>query len=259
MSLRRIFVPLVLTALLMLAALGALGAPAAADEPAYHVVQWGETLASIARKYGVTVRRLVEANGLESANVIYTGQRLTIPAAAPSTTHVVRPGESLLTIARHYGISIWAIAERNQIRNVNLVFVGQSLVIPAGEEPAPAPTPTLTATPTPAQAQTTELFPEAIVIYDPRSEARVVSPLTVTGWGSASENTLTIYVLDDGGLLIGQGFAVIDAEFGEFGPYEGTVEFRPPDDAEVGRVQVYSTSPRDGAIVHLSSVAVRFR
>jgi lipoprotein-anchoring transpeptidase ErfK/SrfK len=54
-------------------------------------VQRGETLASIARRYGTSVSALVSANGLRNANLIYVGQRLRISggggggSVAPST------------------------------------------------------------------------------------------------------------------------------------------------------------------------------
>jgi len=50
-----------------------------------HVVQWGETLASIALRYGVTIGDLVRANGLYSPNLVYAGQRLSIPSGGTST------------------------------------------------------------------------------------------------------------------------------------------------------------------------------
>jgi lysozyme len=42
-------------------------------------VQRGDTLAGIARKYGVTVASLAKNNGIKNVNVIYVGQRLCIP------------------------------------------------------------------------------------------------------------------------------------------------------------------------------------
>ncbi len=45
----------------------------------YHVVRRGETLFSIAARYGVTIRQIVAANGLRNPNRIYVGQRLIIP------------------------------------------------------------------------------------------------------------------------------------------------------------------------------------
>ena len=47
----------------------------------YHRVRWGETLFWIARRYGVTVQAIAEANGLRNVHRIYAGQRLIIPEA----------------------------------------------------------------------------------------------------------------------------------------------------------------------------------
>ena len=108
-----------------------------------HVVQRGETLYSIARRYGTSVNALVQANGLRNANYIYAGQRLTIPGsggssrgggAPPSggTVHVVQRGETLAGIALRYGTTAAAIASANGLRNPNLIYVGQRLTIPTG-------------------------------------------------------------------------------------------------------------------------------
>jgi LysM repeat protein len=107
-----------------------------------HVVQRGETLSSIAWRYGTSVNALVQANGLRNANYIYAGQRLTIPGGggssrgggvAPSggTVHVVQRGETLAGIALRYGTTAAAIASANGLRNPNLIYVGQRLTIPS--------------------------------------------------------------------------------------------------------------------------------
>ena len=55
-------------------------------------------------------------------------------------THIVKPGESLSTIAAQYGISVTTLARYNGIYNINLLRVGQSLQIPSATvAPAPAP------------------------------------------------------------------------------------------------------------------------
>ena len=76
---------------------GSAGAPSASTPSAAqgtHVVQRGETLARIARRYGTTINALMQANGLSNANFIYVGQRLRIPAvgsAALSNPSVSAP------------------------------------------------------------------------------------------------------------------------------------------------------------------------
>src|SRR5262245_56683633 len=64
--------------------------------------------------------------------------------AQNEVVHVVQPGENLFRISLKYNVSITAIAQRNGITNVNLIFVGQSLVIPGttGGTGNPPPQPT---------------------------------------------------------------------------------------------------------------------
>lgn len=59
------------------------------------------------------------------------------PADGPS--HVVRPGETVYSIARAYGVSPYAIARANRLVNPNLIYVGQRLVIPGGYGYTPPP------------------------------------------------------------------------------------------------------------------------
>jgi LysM repeat protein len=56
-----------------------------------YVVQRGDTLARIAATYHTTAQAIAQANGISNINLIYVGQRLTIPgasAAAPNQTLV---------------------------------------------------------------------------------------------------------------------------------------------------------------------------
>jgi len=107
-----------------------------------HVVQRGETLYSIAVRYGTTVQAIANANGLRNASLIYTGQRLAIPtgggtsgastsggATTAGGRYTVRRGDTLWSIATRYGTSIAAIRQANGLAS-NLIYTGQSLVIP---------------------------------------------------------------------------------------------------------------------------------
>ncbi len=103
-----------------------------------HIVQRGENLTQIARRYGTSVSAIAQANGLRNPNLIYVGQRLRIPTGGGSsgggggTVHVVRRGETLQAIALRYRTSVAAIAAANGLRNPNLIYVGQRLRIPGG-------------------------------------------------------------------------------------------------------------------------------
>ena len=59
--------------------------PPPPPEPRVHVVTRGETLTAIARRYGVSVNRLVEDNGLADPDRLEVGQRLQLPGLPPAT------------------------------------------------------------------------------------------------------------------------------------------------------------------------------
>jgi LysM repeat protein len=100
-----------------------------------HIVRWGENLSYIAAWYGTTVDAIVQANAIANPDRIYAGQRLYIPSSSmyPPTHevyYVVRYGDTLSSIAWRFGTNIWAIAQANNIQNVNMVYAGQRLYIP---------------------------------------------------------------------------------------------------------------------------------
>jgi putative chitinase len=105
-----------------------------------HIVQRGETLSSIAWRYGTTVHAIATANGIANPHLIYAGQRLAIPCGstpppAGGQLYVVRYGDTLSGIAYRFGVSAYAIARVNKLQNPNLIYVGQRLVIPGGGSP----------------------------------------------------------------------------------------------------------------------------
>ncbi len=115
--------------------------PSAPSETLTHVVQPGDTLFSIAVRYGTTVDAIAQANGLADASQIDTGQELTIPGgeqpveqpsepATGGTTYVVQPGDRLFRIALRYDMSWTRLAEYNGITNPDSIYPGQVLQIP---------------------------------------------------------------------------------------------------------------------------------
>jgi LysM repeat protein len=108
------------------------------DVPGYvdYVVQPGDTLHSIGRKFGVSWVEIAEANGIVNPNLIYAGQVLKIPTSQPETppavTHTVKPGETLYRISLQYGVHWLAIAQANQIAPPYVIYPGQVLVVPSG-------------------------------------------------------------------------------------------------------------------------------
>lgn len=68
----------------------------------------------------------------------------TMTSAAQDTNYVVRYGDTLYRISLRFGVSVSAIAQANNITNINLIYAGQTLRIPTGGgggTPVPQPTP----------------------------------------------------------------------------------------------------------------------
>jgi lipoprotein-anchoring transpeptidase ErfK/SrfK len=59
-----------------------------------HVVQRGESLSKIARRYDTTVSALARANGVKWNSWVYTGQRLRIPGRSSSSAHSANTGST---------------------------------------------------------------------------------------------------------------------------------------------------------------------
>lgn len=110
-------------------------------------VQRGDTLSTIARRYGVGVAELRQANAIGSRGFIRAGQFLRIPprsggrpikVSAPATAstdgvliHHVLPGQSLSTIARQYRTTIGALRQLNGLDPAGTLHAGASLKVPS--------------------------------------------------------------------------------------------------------------------------------
>jgi len=120
---------------------------------AMHSVTRGQTLSGIARKYGVTVRAILQANDLTRSSVLQIGQKLHIPGAAgtgavasaktqapPSSratiVHVVTSGDTVSELARDYKVSQKAILQANGLAPRHTLRVGQELRIPSSSSEA---------------------------------------------------------------------------------------------------------------------------
>ena len=120
---RTAFALLVLTALLPLSA-----------NAATITVRPGQTLSDIADDYGVSVRQLMQMNGIRNSDFVESGSRLTVPGPQVSAgpgRHRVSRGETLSTIAGRYRVSSRDLMVVNNLRNANHVEVGQTLKLPS--------------------------------------------------------------------------------------------------------------------------------
>lgn len=121
-----------------------------------HTIRRGETVGSIAARYGVSQYALLAANNLGNRARIIAGKTLIVPVpldgapSAPSREdrpyeskkgiYVVRSGDTIWDIAQAFGTSIDALRRINAIESGSRIYVGQKLKIPSGsrhyDEPA---------------------------------------------------------------------------------------------------------------------------
>ncbi|SMB90456.1 spore germination protein [Desulfonispora thiosulfatigenes DSM 11270] len=98
-----------------------------------HVVKKGDTLWKIAKKYRVSIERIIEINELKKPDQLVVGLALLIPEE--KIIHTVRKGETLWLIVNKYGISLQTLIDANKIANPDLIYPGTKLIIPRKEKP----------------------------------------------------------------------------------------------------------------------------
>jgi murein DD-endopeptidase MepM/ murein hydrolase activator NlpD len=143
----------------------------------------GETIASIARRYGVPEAEIVKANGLASASAVQAGQQIVIPsyaragqpaqlAAQPATlnqqaasiaapaasgasgTYTVQSGDTLNRVANRTGTTVAALRQANGLTGDN-IRIGQTLRVPGGAAPQTVAATAPAASPAQTDSQTT--------------------------------------------------------------------------------------------------------
>ncbi len=106
-------------------------APPTAPEtelPTVHTVRRGETLTSIAGRYGTTAQAIARTNGRNVRQVLHVGDRLKIAPPA-ARTHTVRRGDSLWDIAQLYATTIENLCAWNAISRSATLLPGMRLTV----------------------------------------------------------------------------------------------------------------------------------
>lgn len=117
------------------------GKPPVLESYIYHKVKTGETLGTVATKYGVTVEQIMEWNALRTTN-IYVGQRLQLksgpggatqnqtPVTQPAAVkkyYSVKAGDTFSKISQRHGLTQAQLSKLNPGVNINRLTVGQRL------------------------------------------------------------------------------------------------------------------------------------
>ncbi len=102
------------------------------SHPDQIVIGQGETLYMIARRYGVPLRSIIDANHLDPPFRLAAGTRLSLPQ---TRFHIVQAGETLYAISRLYGVEVSTLASVNRLGAPYAIRSGEALKLPAAIEP----------------------------------------------------------------------------------------------------------------------------
>ncbi|MFT4229362.1 MAG: LysM peptidoglycan-binding domain-containing protein, partial [Microbacterium sp.] len=108
----------------------AIAAPTAKTSKKTYVVKQGDTVWAISQRYGVSVNKVLKANGLTRSSIIYPGQKLVISGSsatakkttkktttakttATAKTHTVRSGDTVYAIAAKHGVTVKSVLKAN--------------------------------------------------------------------------------------------------------------------------------------------------
>lgn len=102
-----------------------------------YVVKAGDTLSKIAMSYGTTVSEIARINNMQNVNLIFPGQILKIMVNTQdeqenNTTqisYVIKKGDTLWGISKQFGVSVQNIVSWNNIKNPNLIYIGNTINI----------------------------------------------------------------------------------------------------------------------------------
>lgn len=118
-----------------------------------YVVQEGESIGLIAKKFGLKTNTILWANDLSSRSIIKPGQKLDV-LPVDGITYKVKRGDTILALAKRYKTTTGKILDTNGLRPEDDILIGDEIVLPDAippppPRPAPRPATAFTA-PTPA-------------------------------------------------------------------------------------------------------------
>ena len=98
----------------------------------YYIVKKGDSLWSIANKYGLTVDKLKDINNL-SSNMLSVGQKLLINDGTDvdnvnENYYIVKSGDTLYSIAKKYGLTVDELKKMNNLSS-NILSINQKLLV----------------------------------------------------------------------------------------------------------------------------------
>ena len=124
---------------------------APAGKPYLYTVAQGDTVFTLAAKFGLSIQTLAWANGFTSATIaqLHVGQQIWIPPT-DGVLYTTNSGDTVASVAAKFGVPLTTVLAYNQLASPGLLSPGTKLMLPGASEtpvnwlpppPPPAPTP----------------------------------------------------------------------------------------------------------------------
>lgn len=98
-----------------------------------HIVQSGETIYSIADRYGVSVDRLILDNGILNPSRLVVGE--TIVILRPEMSYTIQEGDTLASIADKHEVTVFQLLRNNPyLSDREYIYPGETIVISYEED-----------------------------------------------------------------------------------------------------------------------------
>jgi len=165
--------------------------PAQPSAPAEYTIARGDTVSSIAARYGLDTYEVLKLNNLQPNTIIYPGQKIKLsgegsaPAPAPAApapqasasaggSYTVKAGDTLSAIASRHGVKLSEVFSWNGLNMGSIIHPGQKIKVGAGEA-------------TPSAAQASSIQPAAV----PAAPAPAPAPAPAGSYTIKAGDTLS--------------------------------------------------------------------
>jgi LysM repeat protein len=258
-----------------------------------YTVNPGDTLYSIAQRFGSTVQLVEQTNAIyppfTDPGLIYPGQVLVVSETGLGqrsvVNYIIHPGDTLYGIGRRFSATADLLQGINPVlANPNVIFPGIPLFVPATiYEVEPGDTlfgisrrlgiplqEIIQANQGRASFSPDVLFPNYrliiplpssanIVVYRPLPGTRIVPGQVLEGAARVFEAVVNYHIRDDNGVIVAnERYLMTSAGAPSFGSFSVPLVFDRQPTARSGELWVYERSAKDGSIVNLVQVRIYF-